>query len=92
MLEIHNLAAELGLTSIKAYKLDATCSALGLRPRLFAGEVFFFLKKSLFLFFILKFDLFKYMVESLRRHGKYQKRLFDQAVQLVHPGGHVRKK
>ncbi|XP_052625793.1 rRNA (cytosine-C(5))-methyltransferase NOP2C-like [Lactuca sativa] len=36
--EIYNLVAELGLTSIKAYKLDAACSALGLRPRLFAGE------------------------------------------------------
>ncbi|KAL7605136.1 rRNA (cytosine-C(5))-methyltransferase NOP2C [Lactuca sativa] len=46
--------------------LDAPCSALGLRPRLFAGED---------------------TVESLRRHGKYQKRLFDQAVQLVRPGG-----
>nr|KAJ0208833.1 hypothetical protein LSAT_V11C400204680 [Lactuca sativa] len=61
VLEIHNLAAELGLTSIKAYKLYVACSALGLRPRLFAGED---------------------TVESLRRHGKYQKRLFDQAVQL----------
>ncbi|CAH1416651.1 unnamed protein product [Lactuca virosa] len=46
--------------------LDAPCSALGLRPRLFAGED---------------------TVESLRRHGKYQKRLFDQAVQLVRAGG-----
>lgn len=46
--------------------LDAPCSALGLRPRLFAGED---------------------TVESLRRNGKYQKRLFDQAVQLVRPGG-----
>lgn len=46
--------------------LDAPCSALGLRPRLFAGED---------------------TVDSLRRHGKYQKRLFDQAVQLVRPGG-----
>ncbi|CAI9282895.1 unnamed protein product [Lactuca saligna] len=26
-------------------------------------------------------------LESLRRHGKYQKRLFDQVVQLVRPGG-----
>ncbi|XP_027172981.1 putative methyltransferase NSUN6 [Coffea eugenioides] len=46
--------------------LDAPCSALGLRPRLFAGEE---------------------TVESLRNHAKYQKRMFDQAVQLVHPGG-----
>nr|XP_043624205.1 rRNA (cytosine-C(5))-methyltransferase NOP2C isoform X2 [Erigeron canadensis] len=46
--------------------LDAPCSALGLRPRLFAGEE---------------------TVESLRKHGKYQKRMFDQAVQLVRPGG-----
>ncbi|XP_031132405.1 putative methyltransferase NSUN6 [Ipomoea triloba] len=46
--------------------LDAPCSALGLRPRLFAGEE---------------------TVESLRNHGKYQRRMFDQAVQLVRPGG-----
>ncbi|CAN6453050.1 unnamed protein product [Victoria cruziana] len=46
--------------------LDAPCSALGLRPRLFAGE------ESL---------------ESLRNHGKYQRRMFDQAVRLVRPGG-----
>ncbi|XP_071707130.1 rRNA (cytosine-C(5))-methyltransferase NOP2C isoform X2 [Rutidosis leptorrhynchoides] len=46
--------------------LDAPCSALGLRPRLFAAEE---------------------TVESLRKHGKYQKRMFDQAVQLVRPGG-----
>ncbi|GJT34325.1 putative methyltransferase NSUN6 [Tanacetum coccineum] len=46
--------------------LDAPCSALGLRPRLFAGEE---------------------TVESLRKHGKYQKRMLDQAVQLVRPGG-----
>ncbi|XP_076927138.1 rRNA (cytosine-C(5))-methyltransferase NOP2C-like [Bidens hawaiensis] len=46
--------------------LDAPCSALGLRPRLFAAEE---------------------TVESLRRHGKYQQRMFDQAVQLVRPGG-----
>lgn len=46
--------------------LDAPCSALGLRPRLFAGEE---------------------TVESLRNHAKYQKRMFDQAVQLVRPGG-----
>lgn len=46
--------------------LDAPCSALGLRPRLFAGEE---------------------TIESLRRHGMYQKRMFDQAVQLVRPGG-----
>ncbi|CAA0836996.1 NOL1/NOP2/sun family protein [Striga hermonthica] len=46
--------------------LDAPCSALGLRPRLFAGED---------------------TVESLRTHAKYQKRMFDQAVQLVRPGG-----
>ncbi|XP_027329435.1 putative methyltransferase NSUN6 [Abrus precatorius] len=46
--------------------LDAPCSALGLRPRLFAGEE---------------------TVESLRNHAKYQRRMFDQAVQLVRPGG-----
>ncbi|CAD5166868.1 rRNA (cytosine-C(5))-methyltransferase NOP2C isoform X1 [Musa acuminata AAA Group] len=46
--------------------LDAPCSALGLRPRLFAGEE---------------------TMESLRNHGKYQRRMFDQAVQLVRPGG-----
>ncbi|MFS8028007.1 putative 16S rRNA (cytosine(967)-C(5))-methyltransferase [Helianthus anomalus] len=46
--------------------LDAPCSALGLRPRLFAAEE---------------------TIESLRRHGKYQQRMFDQAVQLVRPGG-----
>ncbi|KAK6116314.1 hypothetical protein DH2020_049941 [Rehmannia glutinosa] len=46
--------------------LDAPCSALGLRPRLFAGED---------------------TVESLRAHAKYQRRMFDQAVQLVRPGG-----
>ncbi|XP_010257764.1 PREDICTED: putative methyltransferase NSUN6 isoform X2 [Nelumbo nucifera] len=46
--------------------LDAPCSALGLRPRLFAAEE---------------------TVESLRNHGKYQRRMFDQAVQLVRPGG-----
>ncbi|KAL0362097.1 UNVERIFIED_CONTAM: rRNA (cytosine-C(5))-methyltransferase NOP2C [Sesamum calycinum] len=46
--------------------LDAPCSALGLRPRLFAGED---------------------TVESLRTHAKYQRRMFDQAVQLVRPGG-----
>ncbi|KAI7748963.1 hypothetical protein M8C21_012481, partial [Ambrosia artemisiifolia] len=46
--------------------LDAPCSALGLRPRLFAAEE---------------------TTESLRRHGKYQQRMFDQAVQLVRPGG-----
>ncbi|KAJ7563859.1 hypothetical protein O6H91_03G128600 [Diphasiastrum complanatum] len=45
--------------------LDAPCSALGLRPRLFAGET----------------------LEGLRRHGAYQRKLFDQAVQLVRPGG-----
>lgn len=48
--------------------LDAPCSALGLRPRLFAGEE---------------------TVESLRNHAKYQRRMFDQAVQLVCPGGVV---
>lgn len=26
-------------------------------------------------------------MESLRNHGKYQRRMFDQAVQLVRPGG-----
>lgn len=46
--------------------LDAPCSALGLRPRLFAGED---------------------TIESLRNHAKYQRRMFDQAVQLVRPGG-----
>ncbi|XP_051152240.1 rRNA (cytosine-C(5))-methyltransferase NOP2C [Andrographis paniculata] len=46
--------------------LDAPCSALGLRPRLFAGEE---------------------TIESLRTHAKYQRRMFDQAVQLVRPGG-----
>ncbi|ESW13416.1 hypothetical protein PHAVU_008G194100 [Phaseolus vulgaris] len=46
--------------------LDAPCSALGLRPRLFAGEE---------------------TIESLRHHAKYQRRMFDQAVQLVRPGG-----
>ncbi|XP_022898572.1 putative methyltransferase NSUN6 isoform X3 [Olea europaea var. sylvestris] len=46
--------------------LDAPCSALGLRPRLFAGEE---------------------TMESLRTHAKYQRRMFDQAVQLVRPGG-----
>ncbi|XP_038981447.1 tRNA (cytosine(72)-C(5))-methyltransferase NSUN6 [Phoenix dactylifera] len=46
--------------------LDAPCSALGLRPRLFAGQE---------------------TVESLRNHAKYQRRMFDQAVQLVRPGG-----
>lgn len=46
--------------------LDAPCSALGLRPRLFAGEE---------------------TIQSLRNHAKYQRRMFDQAVQLVRPGG-----
>ncbi|KAI3945432.1 hypothetical protein MKW92_021989 [Papaver armeniacum] len=46
--------------------LDAPCSALGLRPRLFAGEE---------------------TMESLKKHGKYQKKMFDQAIQLVLPGG-----
>lgn len=46
--------------------LDAPCSALGLRPRLFAGEE---------------------TLESLRNHGRYQRKMFDQAVQLVRPGG-----
>ncbi|KAA8526194.1 hypothetical protein F0562_008067 [Nyssa sinensis] len=46
--------------------LDAPCSALGLRPRLFSGEE---------------------TIESLRNHAKYQRRMFDQAVQLVRPGG-----
>ncbi|XP_057792904.1 rRNA (cytosine-C(5))-methyltransferase NOP2C isoform X2 [Salvia miltiorrhiza] len=46
--------------------LDAPCSALGLRPRLFSGED---------------------TMESLRSHAKYQRRMFDQAVQLVRPGG-----
>lgn len=46
--------------------LDAPCSALGLRPRLFAGEE---------------------TLESLRGHRMYQRKMFDQAVQLVRPGG-----
>uniref|UniRef100_A0A0D3GZI3 SAM-dependent MTase RsmB/NOP-type domain-containing protein n=1 Tax=Oryza barthii TaxID=65489 RepID=A0A0D3GZI3_9ORYZ len=46
--------------------LDAPCSALGLRPRLFAGEE---------------------TLESLRNHATYQRRMFDQAVKLVRPGG-----
>ncbi|KAF3445008.1 hypothetical protein FNV43_RR14701 [Rhamnella rubrinervis] len=46
--------------------LDAPCSALGLRPRLFSGEE---------------------TIDSLRNHGKYQRRMFDQAVQLVRSGG-----
>ncbi|GMH12451.1 hypothetical protein Nepgr_014292 [Nepenthes gracilis] len=46
--------------------LDAPCSALGLRPRLFAGEE---------------------TLESLRNHARYQRRMFDQAVQLVQAGG-----
>eukprot|EP00249_Psilotum_nudum_P007373 c20508_g1_i3 orf=667-2094(+) len=46
--------------------LDAPCSALGLRPRLFAGEE---------------------TLEQLRQYGRYQRRMFDQAVQLVQPGG-----
>ncbi|KAF7123419.1 hypothetical protein RHSIM_Rhsim12G0010200 [Rhododendron simsii] len=46
--------------------LDAPCSALGLRPRLFAGEE---------------------TIEGLRNHAKYQRKMFDQAVQLVRPGG-----
>uniref|UniRef100_A0A0A9G470 SAM-dependent MTase RsmB/NOP-type domain-containing protein n=1 Tax=Arundo donax TaxID=35708 RepID=A0A0A9G470_ARUDO len=46
--------------------LDAPCSALGLRPRLFAGEE---------------------TLESLRNHARYQRRMFDQAVKLVRPGG-----
>ncbi|KAJ4981396.1 hypothetical protein NE237_032233 [Protea cynaroides] len=46
--------------------LDAPCSALGLRPRLFVGEE---------------------TIESLRHHGNYQRKMFDQAVKLVRPGG-----
>ncbi|KAL9230256.1 hypothetical protein vseg_005633 [Gypsophila vaccaria] len=46
--------------------LDAPCSALGLRPRLFAGEE---------------------TIESLRSNARYQRKMFDQAVQLVRPGG-----
>ncbi|XP_050135294.1 rRNA (cytosine-C(5))-methyltransferase NOP2C isoform X3 [Malus sylvestris] len=46
--------------------LDAPCSALGLRPRLFAGEE---------------------TIESMRKHATYQRRMLDQAVQLVRPGG-----
>ncbi|CAA7401996.1 unnamed protein product [Spirodela intermedia] len=48
--------------------LDAPCSALGLRPRLFAGEE---------------------TMETLRNHAKYQRTMFDQAVQLVRSGGVV---
>ncbi|KAK9284762.1 hypothetical protein L1049_023939 [Liquidambar formosana] len=54
------------LNSFDRVLLDAPCSALGLRPRLFAGEE---------------------TIQSLRNHGKYQRRMFDQAVQLVRPGG-----
>ncbi|CAO2168861.1 unnamed protein product [Urochloa humidicola] len=46
--------------------LDAPCSALGLRPRLFAGEE---------------------TLVSLKTHARYQRRMFDQAVKLVRPGG-----
>ncbi|KNA09763.1 hypothetical protein SOVF_150590 [Spinacia oleracea] len=46
--------------------LDAPCSALGLRPRLLAGEE---------------------TLESLKSHKLYQRKMFDQAVQLVRPGG-----
>ncbi|PKU68557.1 ribosomal RNA methyltransferase Nop2 [Dendrobium catenatum] len=46
--------------------LDAPCSALGLRPRLFASEE---------------------TMESLQTHAKYQRKMFDQAVQLVRTGG-----
>ncbi|KAI0524757.1 hypothetical protein KFK09_004142 [Dendrobium nobile] len=46
--------------------LDAPCSALGLRPRLFAAEE---------------------TMESLQTHAKYQRKMFDQAVQLVRTGG-----
>ncbi|KAL0797436.1 hypothetical protein Bca101_052610 [Brassica carinata] len=46
--------------------LDAPCSALGLRPRLFAGLE---------------------TVVSLRNHGRYQRKMLDQAVQLVRVGG-----
>ncbi|CAD5311925.1 unnamed protein product [Arabidopsis thaliana] len=46
--------------------LDAPCSALGLRPRLFAGLE---------------------TVISLRNHGWYQRKMLDQAVQLVRVGG-----
>ncbi|KAJ0112158.1 hypothetical protein Patl1_01425 [Pistacia atlantica] len=44
--------------------LDAPCSALGLRPRLFAGEE---------------------TIVSLRNHGKYQRRMFDQACSISSP-------
>ncbi|CAL4998292.1 unnamed protein product [Urochloa decumbens] len=46
--------------------LDAPCSALGLRPRLFAGEE---------------------TLVSLKTHARYQRKMFDQAVKLVRPGG-----
>lgn len=46
--------------------LDAPCSALGLRPRLFAGQE---------------------TLDGLRQHANYQRRLIDQAVQLVRPNG-----
>eukprot|EP00271_Cylindrocystis_brebissonii_P019746 TRINITY_DN6197_c0_g1_i1.p1 TRINITY_DN6197_c0_g1~~TRINITY_DN6197_c0_g1_i1.p1 ORF type:complete len:467 (+),score=45.68 TRINITY_DN6197_c0_g1_i1:200-1402(+) len=48
--------------------LDAPCSALGLRPRLFAAEI---------------------TLEDLRMTSVYQRRLMDEAVQLVKPGGVV---
>ncbi|XP_057854316.2 rRNA (cytosine-C(5))-methyltransferase NOP2C isoform X1 [Cryptomeria japonica] len=54
------------INSFDRILLDAPCSALGLRPRLFAGEE---------------------TLETLRMHSIYQKRMFDQAVQLVRPGG-----
>lgn len=31
--------------------------------------------------------LFQETIESLRKHAIYQRRMFDQAVQLVRPGG-----
>lgn len=46
--------------------LDAPCSALGLRPRLFAMEE---------------------TMDSLKHHANYQRKMFDQAIQLVRPGG-----
>ncbi|PKA47201.1 16S rRNA (cytosine967-C5)-methyltransferase [Apostasia shenzhenica] len=52
--------------------LDAPCSALGLRPRLFAAEVVLYGKET---------------IDSLQVHAKYQRRMLDQAVQLVRPGG-----
>eukprot|EP00850_Spirogloea_muscicola_P002253 SM000008S22342 [mRNA] locus=s8:1135794:1139339:- [translate_table: standard] len=55
--------------------LDAPCSALGLRPRLFAGDG------------MVALDGHQCTLEELRMASMYQRRLLDQAVQLVAPGG-----